>query len=189
MDGTTAHGLERILLWGVGPLWILCGMLDAACHRRQRMELSSGTPESVLHLVMLFELGAGVSAALLLELNAAAFSIMYAAVFTHEITMWQDLAYAEFRRRVPWYEQLVHGVQHALPWAGLAALVLLNPGQALAVFGGGASPAEWRPQWKEPPLPTSYLVAFFGAALLVVVLPFVAEFSRCRRSRKKSPAW
>lgn len=176
--------LERVLLFVVGPVWLLAGSLDGACHRFLKIEQSTGVRESLLHLAMLFELAIGALAALLLELNAAAFLIMLMAAVLHEATMWCDLAYAEKHRRVPWFEQLVHGTQQVLPWVALGALALLHPAQALSVFGVGEVQADWRLMLKQPPLPLSYLLTFIGAALLAVVWPFVNEFLICLRAAK-----
>jgi hypothetical protein len=120
--------LPVLLLGLLLPLWLLAGWLDAACHRRLRIETNSGLHESRLHLAMLAQLAIGVGAALLLEVNAGALALMLLAALSHEVTMLLDLAYAESTRRVPWFEQWIHGLQQAMPWVGLAGLVLLHPG-------------------------------------------------------------
>lgn len=175
----------RLLLALALPLWLLAGWLDAACHRRMDIEHGAGTRESLMHLAMIVELGVGVGRALLLELNAAAFALMFAAAISHEATMWLDIAYASSRRAIPWFEQLVHGVQQGLPWIGLVSLVLLHPGQALAALGLGEAQAEWRLLFKANPLPAAYLLAFFSAALLLVVRPFVQEYGRYLRAERQ----
>ena len=177
-----AELLVRVLLFFAVPLWLLAGFLDYACHRRLRIEHSAGTPESRLHLAMLLELGLGVSAALLLELNAGAFVLVFMGLILHEGTMWLDLAYASASRTIPWFEQLVHGVQQTMPWIGTVSLVVLHPAQALSVVGLGEASADWRLLLKQPPLPTAYLLTVGGVALLAVVLPFASEYLRCRRA-------
>lgn len=178
----TASLLAHGLLLVVAPLWLLTGWLDSACHRALRIEHDTGTTESLLHLLMLLQLSVGVLAALFLAPNALAFLLIYLSAVVHEGTMWLDLAHASSRRRVPWFEQLVHSVQHALPWTAIAGLVLLHPAQALAVFGLGAEVADWQLRFRQPPLPMGYLLAFGAAALFGVAGPFVAEFLRCRRA-------
>lgn len=185
MDEPVARLLELALLALVLPLWLVTGALDAACHRRLHIERSSGTPEARLHVLMLAELGIAVTAALLLEINAAVLAIALAAVVAHEATMWRDLAYADGTRDVPWYEQIVHSVQHALPWVAFGALVLLHPGQALSVVGLGAVPADWQLRPRSPPLPAGYLAAVFTGALLLAIGPILAELRRCRRASMK----
>lgn len=173
--------LERALLYGVAPVWILAGFADFACHRAMRIEHSAGVRESLLHLFMLAELGIGVLCALLLELTTAAFAIILLACVAHEVTMCADLAYAESQRRIPWYEQWVHGLQQAVPWVAVGALMLLHAPQAMALFGLGDVPPDWGLRPKQAPLPAWYLVSFFGSGLLLVIGPFLQEFRRCWR--------
>lgn len=172
-----------VLMTGLAPVWLLAGLADYACHRHQRIEHNAGTRESVLHLLMLAELGMGLLVALFLELTAAAYAVMLAACVAHELTAWVDLAYAESKRRIPWYEQWVHGLQQALPWVGLLLLMLYGAPQALALFGLGSAAADGSLRWKEQPLPLAYVVAFLAASLVLVWLPFVEEFGRCLRTR------
>ena len=173
--------LARALLYVVAPLWLVVGFLDYACHRQQRIEATAGLHESNLHLLMLAELGAGVIVALFLELNAIALALLLLACVAHEFTVLRDLSYAQSRRRIPWFEQWVHGLQQAVPWVAFAALVLLHWPQALALVGLGDAPADWRLRLKSEPLPASYIVAFLGAGAVAVVAPFLSEWRRCRR--------
>ena len=176
-------GLIGVILAGVlAPLWLLAGVADYACHRAQHIERSSGLRESMLHLLMLAELGVGLLTALFLELTAAAFAVMVAACIAHEVTTWVDLAYAESRRRIPWYEQAVHALQQALPWVGLLLLMLTAAPQALALIGLGTEPPDASLRLKSEPLPMTPVAAFLGAALLVIGVPFVEELQRCLRS-------
>jgi hypothetical protein len=180
--------IALVLMAGLAPVWLLAGLADYACHRLQHIERNAGAKESVLHLLMLAELGSGIFVALFLELTAAAYAIMAAACVAHELTTWVDLAYAESRRRIPWYEQWVHGLQQALPWTGLLLLMLAGAPQALALFGLGPASAEWSLRWKEQPLPPAYVTAFLAASLVVVGLPFVEELARCLRARNRHGA-
>jgi hypothetical protein len=185
VDGTAAL-LESALLGVLAPIWLLAGALDWVCHRGQRIEWSAGLRESSLHLLMLAELGVAIGVALLLEITAGALLLMLLACIAHELTTWADLAYAETKRTIPWYEQAVHGMQQVLPWAGLAGLAILNGEQALAVVGAGDAVADWGLRWKDAPLPVWYLAAFFGAAAVLVVGPFLSEFVRCWRARGRT---
>jgi hypothetical protein len=173
--------LERILIGVVAPVWLMAGWLDYACHRHQRIEASAGVRESRLHLLMLAELGAGVVAALFLEIDAAVLALLALVCVAHEVTMVRDLAYAQSQRRIPWYEQWVHGVQQALPWIAFGILVVLHWPQAQALVGAGPERADWSLRWKSEPLPAWYIVAFLLAATGAVGLPFLSEWRRCRR--------
>lgn len=183
----TAQLLQHLLLVVLLPLWMLAGFADWLCHRVQRIEHSAGVKESALHLLMLAELGVGMAAALLLEINAAVLALLVACALAHELTTWVDLDYAASRRRIPIVEQWVHGLQQSLPWIGLVALMVIHREQSLALFGLGDSAADWSWQPKQLPLPAPLLLGVFSAAAVVVVLPFAQEFLRCIRSARGTP--
>ena len=180
----TAWLLQQLLLYLLLPLWLLAGFGDWLCHRVQRIERSSGLKESLLHLLMLVELGIGVCAALLLQVNAAVLALLLACCVAHELTTWWDLAYAASTRRIPIAEQWVHGLQQALPWVGFAMLVTVHRDQALAAIGLGAVNADWSFRYKNPPLATGQVAAALGAGLVLVVVPLLQEFLRCLRGTR-----
>ena len=66
----TAHVVQMLLMDFVVPLWIAAGTADWICHRRVHIEDNAGVKESLLHLLMLGELGIPVCAVLLLQVNA-----------------------------------------------------------------------------------------------------------------------
>lgn len=180
----TAVLLQDLLLYVLIPMWLLAGFADYCCHRIWHIEYSAGVKESRLHLLLLAELGIGLLAALLLEINAAVLALLVAACISHELTVWWDLSYAASCRRIPVPEQWVHGLQQAIPWAALAALMLLHPAQALALLGLGSAEPDWSLRLKAVPLPLPYLAGLIAAALLFVLLPFLSEYRRCRRQRR-----
>jgi hypothetical protein len=182
--------IPLVLMAGLAPVWLLAGLADYTCHRLQHIERNAGVRESALHLLMLAELGVGIFVALFLELTTAAYAVLLTACVAHELTTWADLAYAESRRRIPWYEQWVHGLQQALPWTGLLLLMLAGAPQALALFGLGSEPADWSLRWKDRPVPVAYVAGFLAASVLSVALPFAEEFARCWRgpSRRRATA-
>jgi hypothetical protein len=49
--------------------WLLAGVADWACHRRTGLERTTGVKESLLHLLMIAQVGLGVLAVLFLEIN------------------------------------------------------------------------------------------------------------------------
>ena len=174
--------LRDLLLYGLLPLWLAAGLADALCHRQQHIEHTAGWRESALHLLMLGELGAGLVAALLMQINAAVLVLLLVCCLAHEVTTWVDLAYANARRRIPPFEQWVHAVQLALPWAGFVGIVLLHADQAGAAFGLSDVQADWSLRWKDPPLPAAYLSTVLLAAVLLVIVPFAAEWRRALRA-------
>jgi hypothetical protein len=181
----TARLLQQLLLYALLPLWMLTGFADWLCHRVQRIERSAGLKESALHLLMIAELGVGISAALLLEVNAAVLVLLVLCAIAHELTMWLDLAYAASKRRIAVVEQWVHGLQQTLPWIGLAMLMVIHRDQVLALVGRGSVAADWSVRMKQPPLPAPMLIGLFAAAAIVVLVPFVQEALRGIRQRRQ----
>jgi hypothetical protein len=184
-------------MYGAVPLWALAGLADWFCHRRQKMELTAGIGESLLHLLMLAILGPALVAALLLELNAMLLSLLLLAALAHEGVFWWDLFYASSRRTITPVEQWVHSVQFAVPWVGVVGLLLLHREQALAIIGAADVLADWSFRAKSEPLPATYVAAVVSVGLLFECLPFAEELARCYRARRPrvarqplaTPAW
>ncbi|WP_238455842.1 diguanylate cyclase [Azohydromonas lata] len=184
LDATAAL-LQRLLAWGLMPLWLLAGFGDWLCHRAQRIEDSAGTRESLLHWLMLLEMGSALAAALLLELNAGVLALLLVLCAAHELTTWWDLRFAYPRRRIPPVEQWFHALQFSLPWVGFVSLALIHRGQAAALLGRGEA-ADWTFRLKAQPLPLEYVWAVAVAGTLLVALPFAEETLRCRRAAVKA---
>jgi hypothetical protein len=183
----TAALLQWLLLHAVLPLWMLAGFGDWLCHRVQRIEHTTGVKESLMHLALIGEMGIGVAAALLLQVNAAVLVLLLACCVAHELTTWWDLAYASSVRRIPVVEQWVHSVQLAIPWVGWFTLAVIHRDQALPILGLGDAAPDWHWHWKDPPLPARDIVAAFAGAACVVVAPFVQEWWRCMRTPVRRP--
>ena len=181
MDSSAAI-VQGLLAFVWVPLLVLAGVLDWACHRRLRIEHTAGLRESLLHLLMLALLGAAILAALWFEPTAGLFALLLVALLLHDACYAADLRVALARRHIPAFEQWVHGFQHLLPWAGLAGLLALAPGQTLALLGQSAEAPDWALRLKSPPPPWSYTAALLAASLLFNVLPFLSEARRSARA-------
>ncbi|MCR6630770.1 MAG: hypothetical protein NVV74_12370 [Magnetospirillum sp.] len=173
-----AQATRIFLLYVIVPLWLLVGIADWVCHRRTDIQHTTGAKESLIHLLMLVEMGAPVLAALVLEINALVLVVMLAAFVAHEATALWDVSYAVTRRRVTPVEQHIHSFLEVLPFMALSFVVCLHWGQALAIVGMGPETADWAVRLKPDPLPLGYLGAVLGAILLLEVLPYLEEFWR-----------
>jgi hypothetical protein len=173
-----------ILMYLVFPLWVAAGFADWACHRRTRIEQTSGLKENLLHLLMFGEIGVGMLAVALLEINAAVLLIVIVAFVVHQLTVYWDLHYSTPLREVGPFEQMVHSFLEILPLLSLALLAAMAWPQALALVGQGSEAADWSLRAKSQPLPASYLL---GGLLLSVVfnaLPLLQETWACWRARR-----
>lgn len=170
-----------VLMYLVVPLWFAAGVGDWWCHRRTRIESTAGTTESLLHLAMFMEVGMPVLAALVLQIDALLFAVFIAAFLAHEWTAWLDIRYASLRREVSAVEQQIHSFLELLPLTAIILLGLAHPRELLALFGIDASPADFRLDLKQPPLPAGYLVAVGVGIVLFVIAPYAEELWRCLR--------
>ena len=177
--------IGQLLLYLVLPLWILVGAADWLCHRRARIELTAGPLESVIHLLLLAEVGIPLLAGLLLEINSAVLVLMLGGFLLHELTGYWDVRYASAHRQITPIEQRVHDYLTAIPLAALLLVVAANWDAALSLIGKAPFDAGLR--WKEPPLPIGYVLGIIVAVLLFNGLPFLEELWRGLRERRQRP--
>ena len=118
--------LWDVLAFGALPAWLLAGAADWLCHRRARIEATSGPRESVLHLVLFLQIAIPVVLGLWLEITLAVLALMTLAVAAHSFTSWWDTSVAQPRRHIAPIEQLVHGWLEMLPVFALAILAVLH---------------------------------------------------------------
>jgi hypothetical protein len=169
--------LALFLLCLLMPLWLAAGFADWLCHRRSGISATSGAKESLLHLLMLVEIGIPILAGLFLDINALVLAIMIVGLVTHEATAFWDTAYASTRRIIAPIEQHVHSFQEVIPPVAFAVVAMLHWEQFMALVTLSAD-ARLVLEWKRTPLPASYLAALLTAVALFEILPFVEEFRR-----------
>jgi hypothetical protein len=170
--------LLNAILYVFIPLWLLAGFADWLCHRQAQISRNAGVKESLLHQLMLAELGLPLAAGLLLQINALLIGIMVAGFVAHEVTVWCDLRYASRHRMILPVEQIVHSFQELIPLLILSLIVFLHWEQFVALVTLD-SRAGLELEWKRAPLPVTYLATLLTAAVLLVVLPFAEELWRC----------
>src|SRR4051794_20746916 len=76
--------VRAYLLYFILPLWIAAGLSDYLLHRRTQIAHTSGTKESLLHLLQLTEAGLPVLMGLLLEINALVLLLMLFGLAAHQ---------------------------------------------------------------------------------------------------------
>lgn len=176
---------ETILLYFVLPLWLLAGLADYLCHRASRIELTSGYKESLLHLLMLIEVAIPLLAAIFLEINALIIAVMIAGFVVHQLTALWDTTFASHRRRITAVEQQVHSFLELMPLMAMVIVIILNWPQFLSLWGLGSEVARYDLVLKREPLPWTYVAAFLSATVVFELLPYLEEFVRGLRSRKR----
>jgi len=171
-----------ILMYFILPLWLLAGCADWLCHRASNIERTTGAKESLLHLLMFAELGLPLLAAIFLQINAGIIAVMIVAFFIHEATALWDVSYAVTARDVTPIEQHVHSFLEMIPLMAILFVVSRHWDQFLALFGFGVEAPRFDFAWKEPPLPTTYVLSIMAAILLFELIPYIEEFLRGLRA-------
>ncbi|HEX3647875.1 MAG TPA: diguanylate cyclase/phosphodiesterase [Pseudonocardiaceae bacterium] len=178
-------GTLRYLLFGLLPAWFVPGVVDWLLHRRTDIEHTAGTRESVIHSLMMLEVGGPIALALLCEINPLVLVIIAGAIGAHEATALWDVRTAERSgREVSPLEQHVHSFLESLPFMATAALTCLHWDQLRMLARGAHGRRAWRLRWKQPPLPAGYLGSVGGAIALLVALPYGEELYRCVRAAR-----
>ncbi|MEU6552015.1 diguanylate cyclase [Streptomyces sp. NPDC046915] len=178
-DATT-----RYLLYGLLPGWFVPGLADWVMHRRTRIEDTAGTKESLIHSLMMAEVGLPIALTLRYEVNPLLLSVQLGAAAVHEATaLWDVRTAVDSDREVKPVEQHIHSFLEALPFGALSALMCLHADQVRSLLRGGrGDPGAWRPVRRRRPLSPGYLAAVGVAIGACVLLPYGEELLRCRRA-------
>lgn len=175
------------LLYFILPLWLAAGFADWCCHRAADIANTAGTRESLLHMLMLAQIGAPALAALLLEINAAVLLFSLAMLVAHEATAWWDVSFASRHRHIAPFEQHMHSLLEVLPMLVFTLLAALHWPQLLALFGSGEATADFSLRLKQTPLSATYVTTLLIVIMLFQVLPYSEELLRCLRAQRRSP--
>lgn len=177
----------RYLLYGLLPAWFAPGLLDWWQHRRTDIEHTAGTRESLIHSLMMVEVGTPISLALLCEINPLVLTVIAGSIAAHEATALWDVhtAQASGRTVTPW-EQHIHSFLESLPFMGATALSCLRWDQLRMLLRGARGRDAWRLRLKRNRLPAGYLGAVGAAILGLIVVPYAEELLRCRRAAAKA---
>jgi hypothetical protein len=181
----TAQVTRGVLLYFLLPLWIAAGLADWICHRASRIEHTSGTHESLIHLLMLTEAGVALLAGLLLQINALIIAVMIAAYCAHELTAMWDVRYANSTRKLMPIEQNIHSFLDMIPLMAVSFVIILHWPDFLSLFGMGPQAADFSLRRKVGVVPTfEYTTLFLAATFALVELPYSEELYRCMRANR-----
>ncbi|MDX3242078.1 diguanylate cyclase [Streptomyces sp. ME18-1-4] len=174
----------RYLLYGLLPSWFVPGLADWAMHRRTRIEDTAGTRESLIHSLMMAEVGIPIAFTLRYEVNPLLLSVQLAGAAAHEATaLWDVRTAVHSAREVKPVEQHIHSFLEALPFGALSALMCLHADQVKCLLrGGGGDAHAWRLVPRRRPLSPGYLAGIAAAVGTCVALPYGEELLRCVRA-------
>jgi hypothetical protein len=176
-----ARAMQAYLLYVLLPLWTIPGFGDYLCHRRTKIESTSGTQESITHALMMASIGAPAVLALLFETNALTLVVGAGALAFHELVVIWDVAYAAQRRDVSVTEQHLHSFLEVLPFTTFSFLLCVRADQVLAMAHVGEEKPDFKMRWKAEPAPPAYVAGLLAAITLSIGLPYAEELLRCVR--------
>ncbi len=176
-----ARAMQAYLLYVLMPLWTIPGFGDYLCHRRAKIESTSGTQESITHSLMMASVAVPALQALLFETNALTLVVSAGALAFHELVVIWDVAYAAPRRHVSVTEQHLHGFLEVLPFATLSFLLCLRADQALAILGLSNEKPDFALRFKAEPPPRAYVAGLLALIALSIGIPYSEELLRCMR--------
>ncbi|MFJ9723559.1 diguanylate cyclase [Streptomyces sp. NPDC101209] len=178
----------RYLLYGLLPSWFVPGLADWVMHRRTRIEETAGTKESLLHSLMMTEVGLPIALTLRYEVNPLLLTVQLGGAAVHEATaLWDVRTAVDSDREVKPVEQHIHSFLESLPFAALAALTCLHADQVKKLLrGGDGDPDAWRLVPRRRPLSRGYLAGIAAAIGTCVLLPYGEELVRCVRAGRRN---
>lgn len=175
----------RYLLYGLLPAWFIPALLDWYQHRRTDIEHTAGTRESLIHALMMSEVGLPVLVAIAFEINPLVLVLIAVAIAAHEATaLWDVSTAVESGREVRPWEQHIHSFLEAMPFMTTSALLCLHWEQVQTLLHDARQPQAWRLRLKQHRLPTSYLASIGVAIGGAIVLPYGNELMRCLKAAR-----
>ena len=172
----------RYVLFVLVPLWIAPGVLDWYWHKQTNIENTSGLKESLIHSLMMTEVGLPILLGLLFEINPLALTVMAGALLAHSATAIWDVSLAVHHREVTPREQHTHSFLEVLPFMGMAYAATLHGDATRRLLTGNTRREDWALKLKRPRLPIPYLAGVMGLIAAGVLLPYANEALRCWKS-------
>lgn len=167
--------IRNFLLYFVLPSWMAAGIADCACHFAADVPNTTGPKESLIHLLMLAEVGLPIVAGLFLEITSPILALMIASWFLHDTTALWDVHYAVTAREVTPVEQHVHSFLEMLPLMAIGFVGVLYWPNLAGLLGIGGRRPDWSIRLKRDKLPRHYAPIVLGLTVLLEWLPYLTE--------------
>lgn len=183
----TDMALVKIILYFLLPLWALAGYVDWYCHKRSKIEETSGLGESLLHSLMGIQVGIPIFLCLIFKVNALILFICILGLLLHEIVAHHDVKTAAPQRHISILEVHAHNYLATTPLFTLLMVIAINwrlVGQLVQLdFSSGDQFSFVRSSFV--PGGESYLPLYSLLLLVACVLPYIEELIRCLRFRSR----
>ncbi len=181
----TDQVLINIILYVFLPLWCAAGFVDWYCHRKSKIESTSGVKESLLHALMGVQVGIPIFLCLFFHVNALVLIAFSLSLLMHGIVAYFDIRLARKERQISILEMHAHAFLSTTPLFLFFMLVAINWQTLAELFHAGSSSSN---HFSLIPATTSiggpyYAPVFATLLLLFCVIPYLEELHRCARAR------
>ena len=176
--------IYNFILYGCLPLWLIMGFGDWWCHKKSRIEATTGVKESIYHAIMGVQIGIPVFLGFYFKINVLLLILMFIVLIFHEWVAHTDVAYALNTREISIYETHIHSFLEVLPFVIVALIVAINwPAfiDLITFNWAGNMGLIWQP------VNIKYITAYFVPLIVLDVIPFIEELIRCYRYEKSHP--
>lgn len=167
----------HLLIYAIYPAWLIAGAVDYACHRRTRIERTSGTAESEFHIAQFCTIVILVGGAALLRWSWLVLSLLGIVVILHTVLAYLDVRYTQARRYISPMEQHAHAFMDVLPIVTVALLIPLAIDQAETIPWHSVELRE-SPRWPS--------LGIFVSLIVLGGTPILEEWLRTLRTRRKT---
>jgi hypothetical protein len=180
--------LINLILYGLLPLWGITGFIDWWCHRRSRIEETTGLKESLAHSVMGLQLGIPIVMGLVFEINVLILLICFAALLSHSAVAHWDVRYSSPKRHITVWETHVHAYMATIPFFILLLIMIINWDVVLTLIS-----LDWQGQFSLEPTGNAQVTSAYRRGYLIFmtvfcVFPYVEENLRCYLAARRARA-
>jgi len=182
----TDQALVSIILFFFLPVWGIAGCVDWYCHRKSKIENTSGISESLLHALMGVQVGLPIFLCLIFQVNALILIICVASLVMHEVIAHIDVKMAAPERHISLLEMHAHSYLATVPLFIFAMIIAINwelVGTLLRFgkpagdqFTFVASKYTFGGAW--------YLPGYALFLTVLCVIPYLEEIYRCWRAAR-----
>jgi len=177
----------NLILYICLPTWVIAGFADWWCHRKTKIEETSGLKESLMHSLMGLQVGFPIVVSLFFEVNVLILLVCLLVLISHEIVAHHDVVYSSPVREITIWEVHAHAFLSTIPFYIFALIVVRRWETFLKMITLDWS-GELGLELRTESLGGDHFVPVYLVFMLIVgVLPYVEENLRCWRASRLKP--
>lgn len=185
MDNDTEVLILNFILFVILPLWGFSGLFDWWCHKRSKIEETSGLKESLIHAAMGAQIGVAFILGIFFELTVLTYLVMFVCLVSHELIAHWDVRYSAPKRNITIWEMHAHNYLGTIPLYLFALISVLGWEVVVDTLTLNWS-GNFNFQLRDVPIGGAQYYVVYGVFItLVCVFPYISEVLRCLRHDRK----